>query len=69
MRVIRRVVVAFASFVILPATVFAQASVSGFIKDTSGARAARRECGSLESGADRKGAYRNQRLDRTLPNS
>ena len=36
MRVIKRVVVAFASFVILPATVFAQASLSGFIKDTSG---------------------------------
>ena len=33
---IKRVVVAFASFVILPATVFAQASLSGFIKDTSG---------------------------------
>ena len=36
MRVIKRVVIAFASFVILPATVFAQASLSGFIKDTSG---------------------------------
>ena len=36
MRVIQRVVVACASFVILPATVFAQASLSGFIKDTSG---------------------------------
>ena len=36
MRVIKRVVVACASFVILPATVFAQASLSGFIKDTSG---------------------------------
>src|SRR6187399_866033 len=32
----KRVVVAFASFVILPATVFAQASLSGFVKDTSG---------------------------------
>ena len=31
MRVIKRVVIAFASFVILPATVFAQASLSGFI--------------------------------------
>jgi hypothetical protein len=29
--------VAFASFVILPATVFAQATLSGFVKDTSGA--------------------------------
>jgi hypothetical protein len=36
MRVIRRVVVAFASVVILPATVFAQATLSGFVKDTSG---------------------------------
>ena len=36
MRVIKRVVIAFASFVILPATVFAQASLSGFIKDSSG---------------------------------
>src|SRR6187455_1830215 len=37
MRVIKRVVIAFASFVILPATVFAQATLSGFVKDTSGA--------------------------------
>ena len=37
MRVIQRVVVACASFVILPATVFAQATLSGFVKDTSGA--------------------------------
>jgi hypothetical protein len=37
MRVMRRVAVALASFVILPATVFAQASLSGFVKDTSGA--------------------------------
>ncbi len=36
MRVIQRVVVACASFVILPATVFAQTSLSGFVKDTSG---------------------------------
>ena len=36
MRAMRRVVVALASFVILPATVFAQASLSGFVKDTSG---------------------------------
>jgi hypothetical protein len=32
MRAMRRVVVALASFVILPATVFAQASLSGFVK-------------------------------------
>jgi hypothetical protein len=37
MRVMRRVVVALASFVILPATVFVQATLSGFVKDTSGA--------------------------------
>jgi hypothetical protein len=37
MRVMSRVIVALASFVILPATVFAQASLSGFVKDTSGA--------------------------------
>ena len=37
MLVMRRVMVAFASFVILPATVFAQATLSGFVKDTSGA--------------------------------
>ena len=37
MLVMRRVVVALASFVILPATVFAQATLSGFVKDTSGA--------------------------------
>jgi len=36
MRVMRRVVIALASFVILPATVFAQATLSGFVKDTSG---------------------------------
>ena len=36
MCVIRRAVIALVSFVILPATVFAQASVSGFIKDSSG---------------------------------
>ena len=37
MLVMRRVMVALASFVILPATVFAQATLSGFVKDTSGA--------------------------------
>ena len=36
MLVMRRVVVVFALFVILPATVFAQATLSGFVKDTSG---------------------------------
>ena len=36
MRVMSRVIVALASFVILPATVFAQASLSGVVKDTSG---------------------------------
>ena len=37
MLVMRRVMVALAAFVILPATVFAQATLSGFVKDTSGA--------------------------------
>jgi len=37
MRVVRRVVIAVAAFVILPATVFAQTTLSGFVKDTSGA--------------------------------
>jgi Carboxypeptidase regulatory-like domain len=37
MRLLQRVLVAFTVFVILPATVFAQASVSGIVKDTSGA--------------------------------
>ena len=36
MRVMRRVVIALVSLVILPATVFAQATLSGFVKDTSG---------------------------------
>src|ERR1043166_2147151 len=36
MRSLLRVLVAFASFVVLPATVFAQATLSGVVKDTSG---------------------------------
>ena len=61
MRVIRRVVVALASFVILPATVYALVVACGLRQGLVGWRAARRERGSIQSGPDREGANRHQR--------
>ncbi len=58
MRVIRRVVVAFASFVILPATVYAQSSLAGFVKDTSGGVLPGVSVEASSPVADREGANR-----------
>ena len=58
--------IALAALVLAPASVYAQASVTGVVKDTSGAVLARRHRRSIEPGAHRKDAVDRHRRVRPL---
>ena len=52
---------------LMPAAAHAQATIAGTVRDTSGARAARRDGRGVEPGADREGPLGRQRRRRAVP--
>ena len=69
MRVMSRVVVALASFVILPATAFSQACCAGIVRDTSGAVLPGVTWRAASPALHRKGPHRRHRRHRPVPAS
>ena len=66
-RAFARSVVTCLCLAVLPAVAFAQASITGVVKDTSGAVLPGRDRRSRESGAHREGPHRRDRRHRSVP--